>query len=407
VSRIAPRLPWPPDFPDVIVQRSPDSAVRMKDQPGYMAAKKSADPDAAFAVVTALIDPARLDDLRAIIGDRKPTLVAVHADEDGTNALPAAYAAILGIRLGLPVDEEIVQINRTYRTGSDSLHRLLTRAEFEGPVRPGQTYVIVDDVVTQGGTLADLRSYIDGRGGTVLAATTLVGSGGSHLLALRLATLDALRAGYGAVEPAYQGAFGHGYEGLTESEARAVQRFGSVDAFRDRVIAAAEARHRASGSGNGGGETCSAGNPEHALSPTVHRFHARVYYEDTDAGGVVYHANYLKLAERARTEAMRALGAPHAELLRLHGLMFMVRRAKLDYLRPARLDDSLVVVSRSLAVGAASVELRQAICLEHATDRALVVVDIQLACVRLADMRAARIPPRWRDALSALAADEL
>ena len=133
-----------------------------------------------------------------------------------------------------------------------------------------------------------------------------------------------------------------------------------------------------------------------------HRYRMRVYYEDTDAAGVVYYANYLKLAERARTESLRDLGIPHAELTRLHGLMFMVRRAKLDYLRPARLDDSVIVQTQTLLAGAASVELRQTFFLEEDASRALVVADIQLACVRQADMRAARMPPRWRETLLAL-----
>ena len=58
----------------------------------------------------------------------------------------------------------------------------------------------------------------------------------------------------------------------------------------------------------------------------AHRYLVRVYYEDTDAGGIVYHANYLRFAERGRTEALRDLGVPHAEMSALHGLFFMVRR---------------------------------------------------------------------------------
>src|SRR3954466_3255692 len=88
-----------------------------------------------------------------------------------------------------------------------------------------------------------------------------------------------------------------------------------------------------------------------------HRYAVRVYYEDTDAGGVVYHATYLRFAERARTEALRDLGIPHSQLVAEHGVMFMVRRIKVDYLGPARLDDSLVVVTQPLVVGAASLEL--------------------------------------------------
>jgi acyl-CoA thioester hydrolase len=128
-----------------------------------------------------------------------------------------------------------------------------------------------------------------------------------------------------------------------------------------------------------------------------HLLALRIYYEDTDAGGVVYHANYLRFAERARTEALRDMGVPHAELVSQHGLMFMVRRVKLDYLGPARLDDSLVVVTRPVEVGAATVDLRQEF-LRAGT--LLVGAEIRLACVRLADGRAARMPPRWRMALA-------
>ncbi len=129
-----------------------------------------------------------------------------------------------------------------------------------------------------------------------------------------------------------------------------------------------------------------------------HRHALRIYYEDTDAGGVVYHANYLRFAERARTEALRDMGVPHAEMVSQHGVMFMVRRVKLDYLGPARLDDSLVVVTQPFEVGAAIVDIRQ----DFVRDAVLLVsLEIRLACVRLADQRPARMPPRWRAALAA------
>jgi Thioesterase superfamily len=71
---------------------------------------------------------------------------------------------------------------------------------------------------------------------------------------------------------------------------------------------------------------------------SIHRYTLRVYYEDTDAGGVVYHATYLRYAERARTEALRDAGIPHADLVERFGLMFMVHRAEIDYVRAAVLD---------------------------------------------------------------------
>jgi acyl-CoA thioester hydrolase len=82
----------------------------------------------------------------------------------------------------------------------------------------------------------------------------------------------------------------------------------------------------------------------------------RVYYEDTDAGGIVYHARYLAFAERARTEALRQAGVPHAELVEGYGLIFVVHRVEMDYLRPARLDDELTVTTGPWALGAATVE---------------------------------------------------
>ncbi len=131
-----------------------------------------------------------------------------------------------------------------------------------------------------------------------------------------------------------------------------------------------------------------------------HRYALRVYYEDTDAGGVVYHANYLRFAERARTEALREVGAPHAEMATEAGLFFMVRRVKVDYAAPARLDDLLVVATRALRIGGATVDLVQNVMREETL---LASLEVGLACVRIADGRPARIPPRWRAALARFA----
>ncbi|MGI4978306.1 MAG: tol-pal system-associated acyl-CoA thioesterase [Janthinobacterium lividum] len=123
-----------------------------------------------------------------------------------------------------------------------------------------------------------------------------------------------------------------------------------------------------------------------------HTYSLRVYYEDTDAGGVVYHARYLGMAERARTEALRDAGAPHAALAADHGLGFVVHRLAIEYHRPARLDDLLAVDTTLAAVSAARLSLRQTIR-RDATP--LVTLAVDLACVDAAG-RPARIPPRWR-----------
>ncbi len=143
------------------------------------------------------------------------------------------------------------------------------------------------------------------------------------------------------------------------------------------------------------------GNPPAIVPEVPHRYDLRVYYEDTDAGGIVYHANYLRFAERARTEALRALGVPHAALVRDHHRMFVVRRVKLDYLRPARLDEQLSVLTDQRGLGAASLRLRQDIV---GAEGVCAAAAIELACVRTDTGRPARIPPAWREALAGLQA---
>jgi len=90
-----------------------------------------------------------------------------------------------------------------------------------------------------------------------------------------------------------------------------------------------------------------------------HYFPLRIYYEDTDAGGIVYHAAYLRFAERARTEMMRLAGIGHSELLARHGVTLAVHRCTVDFHRPARLDDALVVASRIAAASGATITIEQ------------------------------------------------
>ena len=110
----------------------------------------------------------------------------------------------------------------------------------------------------------------------------------------------------------------------------------------------------------------------------VHRWPVRVYYEDTDAAGIVYYANYLKFAERARTEMMRASGASHSGMIEAFDSAFAVSRCEIDYLKPARLDDQLSVETRMLEVGAATVDLDQRILRQGDL---LARLKIRIACV--------------------------
>ena len=115
----------------------------------------------------------------------------------------------------------------------------------------------------------------------------------------------------------------------------------------------------------------------------------RVYYEDTDAGGLVYYANYLKYMERARTEWLRGVGFEQTDLAHCHGVIFVVRSAAIEYLVPARFNDELQVTVELIKVGAGQIDLVQRV---SRGDTLLVQAAVKLACVARATMRATRIP---------------
>lgn len=126
-------------------------------------------------------------------------------------------------------------------------------------------------------------------------------------------------------------------------------------------------------------------------TPAVHVWPARVYFEDTDAGGVVYYANYLKFVERARTEFLRAEGLDHTALARDYGINIVVRRCAIEFIASAHLDDALEIRSHVVALGGASVTMRQEI---FRRDQMLAAADVRLACVG-----AGARPARWPEAL--------
>ena len=136
--------------------------------------------------------------------------------------------------------------------------------------------------------------------------------------------------------------------------------------------------------------------PDAAQSAGVHAFPLRVYFEDTDAGGIVYYANYLKFAERARTEMLRAIGIESGVLMAEQGIGFVVRRCVADYKKPARLDDRLVVETRVVEISGAALRLEQRVRRDGA---ALVDLDVTLVCMSRAG-RPERIPRAVRARLS-------
>lgn len=128
----------------------------------------------------------------------------------------------------------------------------------------------------------------------------------------------------------------------------------------------------------------------------THQFDLRVYYEDTDAAGIVYYANYLKFIERARTEALLSLGLSQAVLREEHGVVFAVREAHSEYLAPARLEDRLSVASSIRSMTGARIYMNQDVRRE---DILLVRCAVVLVALGL-DGRPRRIPAHVRAALS-------
>lgn len=129
------------------------------------------------------------------------------------------------------------------------------------------------------------------------------------------------------------------------------------------------------------------------LSAFQHSFTVRVYFEDTDMGGVVFYANYLKFMERGRTEWLRAVGVNQSELAAQEQRGFLVTELDIRYLKPARLDDLLQIESAITRMGRASLHFHQRICRDG---ELLTESNIQVCCVETVNMRIAAIPPSVR-----------
>jgi acyl-CoA thioester hydrolase len=136
---------------------------------------------------------------------------------------------------------------------------------------------------------------------------------------------------------------------------------------------------------------------ERAHDADVFRWRLRVYWEDTDAAGIVYYANYLKYLERARTEFLRARECGQQELARREGVAFVVRAIAAEFLRPARLDDELIVSVARLAPGASRIEMTQYVT--RGNER-LLEASVKLACVKLDSFLPVRLPRSVRELLA-------
>ncbi len=230
------RADWD-EFPEVLILKE-ESTV--KQDPLY-SASKAGDAESAAAMLKNLLPSTDISRLQKFVetyacGD-KPILAAVHAFEKTLNAIPSALAQIISEHLECDYAVDIRQCNIVSHTGASGYGRLARQALFKGPVEKDRTYILVDDFVGQGGTLANLRGYILKQGGHVAAAFVLTGKSYSAKIALSHKQLDELRKTHGKdLEQWWKDHFGYAFGRLTQSEARYLTRSPDVDRIRRRII---------------------------------------------------------------------------------------------------------------------------------------------------------------------------
>ena len=243
-----PRVPWEA-FADAVLLAGESQT---KQHPEYAGAKASDDAVAAANLVNSLVDETGIAAVRGLIaavsesGD--PILVSAHAwESQGLNAIPAALTRLLSERLDIPREITIVQTNVVSHTGADGYGRLARQACFDGPIEADREYVMVDDFIGQGGTLANLRGWIEKQGGKVVGAIALTGKPYSAKLNLSQEQLHELRQKHGSdFEKWWKAHFGHAFDCLTQSEARYLARSPDVDTIRNRLAAAKQGGSRSS-----------------------------------------------------------------------------------------------------------------------------------------------------------------
>ncbi len=231
-TNIPIRTPWQ-NFPPAILHAEES---RVKKHPHYQKAK-AGDADAAFALVKVTTSDQAVAELKELIHARQAILVSAHAfEKDGVNAIPEAFADELGRRLDIPTDGNVVQINVVGHTGANGFARMARQAIFDGAIIKGANYVLVDDFIGQGGTLANMKGFIETAGGIVIGATVLTGKPYSAILTPTQEQLAELRAKHGKdFEDWWRNKFSHGFDCLTQSEARYLARTEDVNTIRNRL----------------------------------------------------------------------------------------------------------------------------------------------------------------------------
>lgn len=210
----------------------------LKAHPDYRAAK-AGDQVAAVNVVWDLAT----DFLVKVVGTLPQDVIYVAPfarEATGDNAIPQVLAAACASIAGGKVDNEIVQVTRVFHTGADPMERLCLRAQFEGCVSAGGHYILVDDVISMGGTLAELADYIQRAGGLVIAIVTLVNAGRNKLLRAEPKIIKKLQERY---KNEILNIFGIQINALTANEAQYLIGFRTAGEIRNRLAKARKEIH--------------------------------------------------------------------------------------------------------------------------------------------------------------------
>ena len=238
-----PRVPWI-RFPDVVLLADEGS---LKRHPKYRRAK-AGDIVAATNLVEELVDEMGIAAVRDLITmvskSGVPVLVSAHAyEQQGVNAIPTALAELLSENLRLPFETTVVQTNIVSHTGASGYGRLARQARFAGEVQGNCEYLLVDDFIGQGGTMANLRGWIEVQKGEVVGAVALSGKPYSAKLQPSEEQLHELRQRHGKdLEDWWRGHFGHAFDCLTQSEARYLARSPDAGTIRNRLAAEKQGR---------------------------------------------------------------------------------------------------------------------------------------------------------------------
>jgi hypothetical protein len=215
-----------------------ESDQAIKQHAAYTQAK-AGDMHAALSLVSDLALPT-IRASRERFG-RACIFVAPHAKEaSGDNAIPQVLAEMSAIICGAESDQDIVQSTKVYHTGADPMERLISRPAFEGVVQPGRRYVLVDDVTSLGGTLAELAHYIQAHGGLVQDVFVLVNAGRKKSLHPDRMTLRKLETRF---THEINEIFGIAVNALTANEAQYLVGFRTADEIRNRVAKAEQEIH--------------------------------------------------------------------------------------------------------------------------------------------------------------------